>query len=132
MAPEPRVLIIEDDPDQVFMYEVEFKAHGFAVSTATTGDQGIEKARKERPDAILLDVLMEGKNGLETMAELKRDPVAKDIPILVFTNYGKEEFAEKTKKLGAAKFIIKTARVPQDIVADVRELLGLPPEKNIN
>lgn len=130
MAREPRILIIEDDPDQVLMYQVEFEAHGFTVDTSLTGDDGIAKAKSNKPDAILLDVLMEGKNGLEVTRELRKSPRTKSIPIVVFTNYGEEEFAAEARKLGAAKFIIKTARVPREIVREIRALIGAPPEKD--
>ena len=129
MAKKPSVLIIEDDSDQVLMYEVEFELHGFEVHTAEEAEKGIQKAKEIQPDAILLDINMEGKNGLEVMEELNADEKTKNIPVLVFTNFGREKFESKARVLGARKFIPKTQMVPRQIVSEVSKVIGVETSK---
>lgn len=126
MPETPLILIIEDDPDQVLMYSVQFKGSGFEVLSATTGDDGIKQAIEKQPKAILLDIHMEDRSGLDVLRELKATESTKQIPVIVFTNFGKANFEETAMKLGAEKFIVKMNRVPRLIVQDVKEMLGQP------
>ena len=121
----PKILIVEDDPDQILMYTVEFESYNFQVVISRKGSESAQLATKEQPDVILLDILMEDKSGLDVLRELKGTEETKHIPVIVFTNFSKEKFEQEAKELGAAKFITKTSRVPREIVADVRELIGL-------
>jgi len=126
MPESPIILIIEDDPDQVLMYTVEFKGKGFEVLSATTGDDGVKQAIEKQPKAILLDIHMEDRSGLDVLRELKEKEETKNIPVIVFTNFSKTNFEETAMKLGAEKFIVKMNRVPRLIVQDVQEILGQP------
>lgn len=126
MPETPRILIIEDDPDQVLMYTVNFKGSGFEVLTAQTGDDGIKQTIEQKPDLVLLDIHMEDRSGLDVLRELKDREDTKDIPVVIFTNFGKTNFQESAMKLGAEKFIVKMNRPPRLIVQDVKELLGNP------
>jgi CheY-like chemotaxis protein len=126
MPEAPKILIIEDDPDQVLMYTVEFNGKGFEVLSATTGDEGVKQAVEKQPSAILLDIHMEDRSGLDVLRELKEKEETKKIPVIVFTNFSKANFEETAMKLGADKFIVKMNRVPRLIVQDVQEILGQP------
>lgn len=128
MPRKPKVLIIEDDPDQVLMYKVQFEGDGFEVSSETTGEGGMKAANEIKPDAILLDIHMEDKSGLDVLRDLKQSPDTKNIPVIVFTNFSKQHFQEAAQGLGADKFIVKTDRLPREIVKDVEELLGQKPK----
>lgn len=124
MTQKPRVLIIEDDPDQVLMYKVQFEGDGFEVFSETTGEGGLKQAHAIKPDAILLDIHMEDKSGLDVLREIKQSADTKNIPVIVFTNFSKQHFQETAQGLGADKFIVKTDRLPREIVKDIEELLG--------
>ncbi|MBW1825030.1 MAG: response regulator [Deltaproteobacteria bacterium] len=80
-----RILIIDDDPDIVESVTMVLKKNGHDVLGAYGGVEGLEKARKEKPDAIILDVMMPDKDGYEVCKELKADPEYSDIPILLLT-----------------------------------------------
>ena len=121
MAKEPKILIIEDDPDQVLMYTVEFEGSGFEVVSATGGVAGLRQAYEVKPDAILLDIHMEDKSGLDVLRELKQSDDTKSIPVLVFTNFSKQHFEKVAEDLGADKFIVKTDKLPREIVKDVAD-----------
>lgn len=127
-APEnTKVLVIEDDPDQILLYKVEFEAQGFDIIVAMGGEEGLQKAKGINPDIILLDIHMEDKSGLDVLRELKESEDTKSIPVIVFTNFSKQHFQETAQGLGADKFIVKADRLPREIVEDVQELLGQDP-----
>lgn len=80
-----KILIIDDDPVTVKLLETRFKAHGYEVLTACDGMTGYEKARKEKPDLITLDVMMPELNGYSVCGFLKTDEMFRSIPIVMLT-----------------------------------------------
>ena len=126
MAEKPHVLVIEDDPDQAFMYQIEFEAHGLDVTSIYSGINAVEKTRELRPNIILLDLIMEDKKGIEILRELKEDKELAKIPVIVFTNFGKLSLQKEAEELGAVKFIKKTERLPRQIVSDIKQILSIP------
>ena len=80
-----RILVVDDDPDLVESVTILLERKQHEVIPAYGGIEGLEKAKKEKPDAIILDVMMPDKNGYEVCKELKGDPEYQDIPILLLT-----------------------------------------------
>jgi len=80
-----KILVVDDDPDLVESVTTILESKNHEVVAAYGGIEGVEKARSERPDAIVLDVMMPDKNGYEVCQELKNDPAYRDIPILLLT-----------------------------------------------
>jgi len=80
-----RILVVDDDPDIVESVTVVLENKGHEVIGAYGGVEGLEKAKNEKPDAIILDVMMPDKDGYEVCKELKADPEYSDIPILLLT-----------------------------------------------
>jgi two-component system alkaline phosphatase synthesis response regulator PhoP len=80
-----KILVVDDDPDLVESVTISLEKKNYIVIPAYGGIEGLEKAKKEKPDAIILDVMMPDKNGYEVCKELKADPVCQDIPILLLT-----------------------------------------------
>lgn len=122
-----KILIIEDDANLVELYETKFSMEKYEVVTASDGEQGIEKAMKEQPTVILLDILMPNVNGFEVLKELKDHKETKDIPVLVYTNLGSSDSDEKRElafSLGAADYLVKALHEPDSIVERVNELLS--------
>ncbi|MFG0318214.1 MAG: response regulator [Planctomycetota bacterium JB042] len=86
MAAAPsRVLVIDDDPWIVRSTAMVLEAAGFDVSTASSGEAGIDEARREPPAVILLDIMMPGLDGWETLERLKVDEATRDVPVVVFS-----------------------------------------------
>ena len=83
-----RILIVDDDPDLVETVSMMLEARGFAPIPAYGGLEGLDKARQERPDLIVLDVMMPDKDGYAVCNELKKDPVLGEIPIILLTAVG--------------------------------------------
>ena len=80
-----RILIVDDDPDIVESVTMVLQKNNHEVLQAYGGVEGLEKAKKEKPDAIILDVMMPDKDGYEVCKELKGDTHYRDIPILLLT-----------------------------------------------
>ena len=122
MAKKKKILLIEDDPDQQKMYLFAFEKAGHRLLQATNGKDGVATAHKEKPDVILLDMLMNGIDGIETLKLLRKDEVVDDtIPVVIFTNFTKDELLDQARSLGASEVIIKTEMVPHDLVRHIEE-----------
>ncbi len=100
-----KILVIDDDPTLLKMLQPFLESHGFAVTVAFDGDEGIEKFRAEQPDLIILDVQMPRMNGYAFIFEMKKLEGAKKIPIIVLT--AKEKMAEIFKAEGVKEYITK-------------------------
>ncbi len=120
---EPKILLIEDDPDQIAMYKAKFELEGFNFIAVRTGSEGIKSANTYRPDLILLDLILVGENGMDILKELKKDAGIKAIPVLVLTNLVKNEAMEQARNLGSAGYIIKADLTPSELVEKVKRLL---------
>jgi CheY-like chemotaxis protein len=90
MVKGARVLIVDDDPEIVSMLSTRLGARGYTVSTASDGTRALELARRERPDVVLLDVMMPGKSGWEVARALKQDPVTQAIKIVMVSAIGEQ------------------------------------------
>lgn len=117
------VLLIEDDPDQIFMYQSKFELEGFNLISTRKGDEGIATAKTRKPDIILLDLVLIAESGLDVLQKLKQDNETKKIPVVILTNLVKKEAMEKAKNLGAADFVVKTDVMPGGVVQKVRDIL---------
>lgn len=118
------ILLVEDDPLMLRMYKKIFKFEGFDLDTAKDGEEGLEKAKTNKPVMILLDIMMPKMNGIEMLAKLKKDPDIKGIPVIVLTNLAGTRDAEKAMALGAVKYIVKSEHEPKQVVTMVKEILA--------
>lgn len=95
------ILVVDDDPEIVTMLSTRLARRGYRVSTANDGHRALELAQRERPDVVLLDVMMPGKSGWEVARALKQDPVTQGIKIVMVTAIG-EQVNEITSPLYGA------------------------------
>lgn len=80
-----KVLIIDDDPDDVELIKMALKNKPYEISVAWNGKEGVKKAKEEKPDAIILDIMMPEMDGFKACKEIKADPELQNIPVLVLT-----------------------------------------------
>lgn len=102
-----KILVVDDLPENVFMLQDRLEHEGFEVLTAYDGYAGIEKAKSDLPDLILLDVMMPGITGLEVCKILINDPITKDIPIILVTAKSGAEDIKEGLEAGALDYIKK-------------------------
>jgi DNA-binding response OmpR family regulator len=101
------VLIIEDEKLIIVSTQMVLEAAGFRVESATNGEDGINKAKALTPDLVLLDIMMPGIDGWETLTRLKRDQATASIPVVVFTAREHARGHQKSAEMGAADYFRK-------------------------
>ncbi len=119
-----KVLIVEDDSYILEMYKIKFEASNFEVISASDGVAGLEILEKEKPDIILLDIIMPKKDGFSVLKTIRSNSAFEKIPIILLTNLGQRENIEKGFELGATSYIIKAHFTPSEIVKKVRDVLN--------
>ena len=90
MKGKPKILLIDDDPDFVEATRLVLESKPYEVITAADGSEGIARARKEKPDLIILDVIMPVKNGFNAAEEFKKDSDLQKIPVIMLTSFGQK------------------------------------------
>ncbi len=119
-----KILIVDDEQNIVISLEFLMKREGFEVMVAGDGDEGVRRIRAERPDLVLLDVMMPKKNGFEVCQEIKADPELHATRILMLTAKGRDTEVAKGLALGADAYMTKPFST-RELVARVRTLLGV-------
>lgn len=117
------ILVIEDEPSFRDILTKELLKEGYEVITAVDGIEGLEKMRKDRPDLILLDIVMPRKDGFSVLEEMMSEDELKDIPVVVLSNSGDIVELSRVKDLGAKEILIKTAFGPQELLGKVKPIL---------
>ncbi|MDP3697520.1 MAG: response regulator [Candidatus Taylorbacteria bacterium] len=119
------ILLVDDDPLINRMYQVKLSEDGYNVEIAANGEEALIKARKHKPDLILLDLMMPKMNGIEALKELKKDETTKNIKIIILTNLeDKEGNLEKAKEMGALDYLIKAETDLKVLSEKVKVVLG--------
>lgn len=119
-----KILIVEDDALLSKMYLSIFTSENYQVETATDGEEGLEKARVDHPDLILLDIMMPKLNGMEVLQKLKADPNLKNVPVVILTNLAGDNDVQTALKMGAVRYIIKSENKPKEVEEIVRDILA--------
>ncbi len=122
-----KVLIIEDDKFLRELIVQKLLKENFEVIEGIDGTEGAKKIKEEKPDLVILDLILPGLDGFEVLAQAKQNPETANIPIMVLSNLGQREDMEKGLQLGAADFLIKAHFTPGEIVEKVKALLTPPP-----
>jgi len=119
-----KILIIDDEVDLVDLVKLRLEFYNFYVTPLYTSTRAMEVAKREKPDLILLDVMMPDKNGYEVCKELKSDKDTSDIPVVLFTAKPQQrEYIKKGyKDVGADDYILKPFD-PNDLLYKIRQLL---------
>ncbi|MFT3962661.1 response regulator [Propionivibrio sp.] len=105
--PVKTILVVDDSPTERHVLSELLTSNGYQIITAENGEEGVEKAKKELPDLILMDVVMPGLNGYQATRTLTRDETTKHIPIIVCTSKGQETDRIWGLRQGALDYIVK-------------------------
>lgn len=124
------ILVIDDDPDTVYVYSHIFSGRGFKVEVCRDGAQVVAAACAARPDVILMDFLLPGVNGWDATRALKQHPDTLHIPVIAISAYGDPEARAAAMSAGCAEYFEKPVS-PMVVLGSVRALVGdscvLPP-----
>lgn len=118
-----KILIVEDDPGARRLVGYTLEHEGYQVITASNGMEGLKKARDEKPDLIVLDVMLPGLDGFEVCHRLRADPQTAIIPVLMLSAKAQETDISTGRKVGADDYLPKPAD-PSEIVRRVGNLLA--------
>ncbi len=116
-----KILVVEDDKFLREMITRKLDKEGYEVVEAVDGEKGEEKIKAEKPDMVLLDLILPGIDGFEVLERIKKDPSTSDIPVIILSNLGQKAEIEKGLKLGALDFLIKAHFTPAEIIEKIKE-----------
>ena len=119
-----RLLLVEDDRFLRRACEVSLKQRGFAVTSAVDGEEGLRLARSERPDLILLDMLMPKLSGLDVLKALRSDPTTRGLRVLVLSNSSREQDVQEVTRLGIEGYLVKSNLSLQSLGDEVTHILA--------
>ncbi len=117
------ILIIEDDKFLRELIVRKLNEEDFEVSQAVDGEEGIKKIIEEKPDLILLDLILPGIDGFEVLARMKKESALSSIPVIILSNLGQKDDVEKGLKMGAIDYLIKAHFTPGEIIEKIKVAL---------
>ena len=118
-----KILLVDDEPDFVETVEFFLRGSGYEVFVANNGKEGLERAEREKPDLILMDVMMPEMDGLEACRHLKTDPSLKSVPIIMLTAKGQVQDVKDALAAGAHSYVVKPFNLP-DLVQRIEKVLS--------
>ncbi len=121
---DKKILVADDEPHILRVVKDKLANAGFTVLVAVNGEEALQTAMAQRPDLILLDVMMPKMNGFEVCSKLRADPSFAATPILLLTARGQEVDRKMGLEAGASEYITKPFS-PRQLLAKVQEKLGL-------
>ncbi|OGZ63971.1 MAG: hypothetical protein A2998_01290 [Candidatus Staskawiczbacteria bacterium RIFCSPLOWO2_01_FULL_37_25b] len=118
-----KILIIEDDEFLRNLMVRRLEKEGFETAEASNGKTGLEKSKTEKPDLILLDLILPGIDGSEVLVEIKKNPATASIPVIIITNLDQKENNKETRDL-AVDYLIKAQLDPIEITERIKKVLN--------
>lgn len=124
MIDKRRILVIDDEPEVVDLLKKRLEKAGYQVMTATDGPQGFKAAVEQKPDLILLDIIMPDVDGLTVLRQLKAEESTSSIPVVMVTAKGMTDSIFEAQKFGATDYIIKPFQW-SELLKFIKRYLGL-------
>ena len=118
-----KILFVEDEKVLMEMYKEKFTEAGYKVVSVFSAEEGLGSVRKEKPDLIMLDILLPRTNGIAFLRKIKADPELAKIPVIVFSNFDDPQAKKEALSLGVLAYLIKTNYTPQQVIDKVKEYL---------
>lgn len=117
------ILVVDDSPTELHVIKGMLEKNGFQVSTAQSGEEGVDIAKKVKPDLVLMDVVMPGLNGFQATRQLANDSVTSAIPVIIVTTKDQETDKVWAMRQGAKDYIVKPVK-EKDLLDRIKSLLG--------
>lgn len=121
--PKKTILIIEDDKFLQSLVSKKLVEAGFEVLVSSDSKEAMKVLENQKPDLIVLDIILPIMNGFEILSMLKKDDATKNIPVIILSNLGQKEEVEKAMALGAVDFMIKVNFTPEEIVRKIKSII---------
>jgi CheY-like chemotaxis protein len=122
-----RIYLTDDDRFLLDLYALKFKNAGHEVTTFSSGEELLGALEKgNAPDALLLDVIMPGLGGFDTLERIRKEKLAASTKIIILTNQSQGADVERAKSLAVAGYIVKASAIPSEVLAETERILALP------
>ena len=118
-----RILIIDDSPTDIHVLKSILEKGGYQILTATSAEEGLVKAKAEKPDLILMDVVMPGANGFQATRDISKNPDTAHIPVIIVTTKNQETDKIWGMRQGAKEYLIKPVQ-EADLLAKVKTAMS--------
>ncbi|MFC1678151.1 response regulator transcription factor [Patescibacteria group bacterium] len=118
-----KILLVEDDAMISNMYRTKLERDDIIVLTSDNGAQGLEMAIDEKPDLIMLDVILPQLDGFAVLQELKQNGITKHIPVIMLTNLGTDEDKDRGERSGASDYWVKSNLTPTEVSEKIKKYL---------
>ncbi len=125
-----KVLVIEDDKSMQGIYKTKLQQEGYEVIQALDGEEGVKKSKTEKPDLIILDLILPKIDGFEVLKKIKANKKTSGISVIILSNLGQKEDLEKGLALGADDYLIKAMHPITDVLLKIRKQLQKGKTKN--
>jgi len=123
--PQKKVLFVDDDKFLLDMYALKFSKAGYEVKTADSADAGLQVLRGGyAPDALLVDIVMPGMDGLELVDTTFKENLAPGAVVIMLTNQGDTDDISRAKKLGTDGYIVKATTIPSEVLAQTEKIIA--------
>ncbi|MDJ0806979.1 MAG: response regulator [Gammaproteobacteria bacterium] len=116
------ILVVDDSPTELHVFKKILEKQGYSTEIARDGQEGIDVARRVRPDLILMDVVMPVLNGFQATRKLRNDPETSNIPIIMVTTKDQQTDINWGKRQGANEYLVKPVS-PADLLVKIKALL---------
>ena len=116
-----KILVVDDTPTERYFLSDVLTKNGFTVSTAENGEDALAKVKADKPQLILMDIVMPGQNGFQVTRAITRDPETQEIPVIICTSKGQETDRIWGLRQGARDYIVKPVD-PQELLAKIAAL----------
>ncbi len=120
---DKRILVADDDPVILRLIQVNLELEGYQVLTANNGEEALEQATAEKPDLVILDIMMPRLDGYQTCERLKAEDMTKDIPVVFLSAKAQQADIEKGKSYGVEEYLTKPFD-PTELLEVVERLVG--------
>jgi len=117
------ILVIDDSPTNIFALKTMLEKNDYRVTTAASGEQGVELARQGLPDVILLDVVMPGLNGFQATRQLSKDPATAAIPVIIVSSKDQQTDKVWASRQGAKGYIVKPFK-ETELLGSIKQTLS--------
>jgi twitching motility two-component system response regulator PilH len=117
------VLIIDDSPTELHLFQNMLEKAGFETLVADSGEEGLKAARASRPDCILMDVVMPGMNGFQATRSLTKDPMTASIPVIMITTKDQDTDKIWGMRQGAVEYVVKPVK-DKDLIAMINTVMA--------
>lgn len=118
-----KILLVEDDEFLIDIYKTKLEESKFEVVVESNGSRAVEIVKKEKPDLVLLDIVLPNQDGWEILRNLKKEGIMEKTKVAILSNLGQKEEIEKGLALGASLYLIKAHYTPSQVVQEISHVV---------